>query len=52
MTCQSPKTFAGEIWPEPLIDIKLENVVLDELHLILRVTGMQYFWINNIFLFC
>ena len=37
---------------QPLIDIKLENVVLDELHLMLHVTGMQYFWINHLFYFC
>lgn len=25
---------------QPLLDIKLENVVLDELHLMLRITGI------------
>jgi hypothetical protein len=33
---------------QPLIDIELENVVLDELHLMLRVVGKQYLQINNL----
>ena len=27
---------------QPLLNIKLENVVFDELHLMLRVTGKKY----------
>ncbi len=36
---------------QPLIDIELENVVLDELHLMLRVVGRpkKHLRINNLF---
>ena len=34
---------------QPLVDIALENIVLDELHLMLRVTGQLFF--NNIYIY-
>ncbi len=37
---------------QPLIDIEPENVVLDELHLMLRVVGKKHLLINNLFLCC
>ena len=41
---------------QPLLDIPLENVVLDELHLMLRITGKYiksiYIFQNNIFTLC
>jgi hypothetical protein len=33
---------------QPLIDIELENVVLDKLHLMLRFVGKQHLQINNL----
>ena len=30
----------------PLVNIPLENVVLDELHLMLRITGILYIWMK------
>ena len=37
--CVNKKIFSCQ--HKPLLDVKLENVVLDELHLMLRITGEE-----------
>ncbi len=43
LCCRKKKDNFGSILP-PLLNIKLDNVRVDELHLLLRITGMYKYY--------